>query len=169
MQGRASLIMHSYLDRQRIATQMTTQRTDRIDLYRFFTLIRSLRNGFTAYAGLSPETNSSCLRRRRIEGLSKTRLGRRTSAGLTPATGAGTTRFCRTQPTGFRRTLAPVVCAPCSLTDDKPALRPPHAPDAAASTATRPSFVTMANAPHGGTGWGRDVDVIWGWRQEEFL
>ena len=29
----------------------------------------SLRNGFTAYAELSPETNSSCLRRRRIEGL----------------------------------------------------------------------------------------------------
>jgi hypothetical protein len=30
----------------------------------------SLRNGFTAYIALSPETNSSCLRRRRIEGLS---------------------------------------------------------------------------------------------------
>jgi len=129
----------------------------------------SLRNGFTAYAELSPETNSSCLRRRRIEGLSKTRLGRRTSASLTPATGAGTTRFCRTQPSDFakrlRRTLpvrrsfseggAPVVCALCSLTDDKPALRPRHAPGAAASTATRPSFVTMANAPHGGTGCGR--------------
>jgi len=28
----------------------------------------SLRSGFTAYAVLSPETNSSCLRRRRIEG-----------------------------------------------------------------------------------------------------
>ena len=37
----------------------------------------------------------------------------------------------------------------------KPALRSPHAPDAAASTATRPSFATMANAPLGGTGWGR--------------
>ena len=140
----------------------------------------SLRNGLTAYAELSPETNSSCLRHRRIEGLSKTRLGRRTSAGLTPATGARTTRFCRTQPTGFRleaspgtpvsalrfiRISAPVVCALCPLTDIKPALRPPRAPDAAASTATRPSFVTMANAPLGGTGWARDVLVIWGWRQ----
>jgi hypothetical protein len=130
----------------------------------------SLRNGFTAYAELSPETNSFCLRRRRIEGLSKTRLGRRTSAGLTPATGARTTRFRRTQPPGFAlrlrrarpvlalrfiRSLAPVVRALCSLTDDKPALRPRHAPDAAASTATRPSFVTMANAPLGGTGCGR--------------
>src|SRR5512147_1270489 len=28
----------------------------------------SLRNGLTAYAALSPETNSSCLRRRRIGG-----------------------------------------------------------------------------------------------------
>jgi hypothetical protein len=38
----------------------------------------------------------------------------------------------------FIRTLAPVVCALCPLTDDKPALRPPHAPDAAASTAPVP-------------------------------
>ena len=29
---------------------------------------RSLRNGFTAYAALSPETNSSCLRRCRLDG-----------------------------------------------------------------------------------------------------
>src|SRR5437660_1311084 len=33
-------------------------------------LRHSLRSGFTAYAALSPETNSFCLRRRRIEGLS---------------------------------------------------------------------------------------------------
>ena len=29
----------------------------------------SLRNGFTAYAALSPETNSFCLRHRRIDGI----------------------------------------------------------------------------------------------------
>src|SRR5580704_12655952 len=69
----------------------------------------------------------------------------------------------------FIRISAPVVCALCPLTDDKPALRPRHAPDAAASTATRPSFVTMANAPLGGTGWARDVVVIWGWGQATFL
>ncbi len=56
-----------------------------------------------------------------------------------------------------------------SLTDDKPALRPRHAPDAAASTATRPSFVTMANAPLSGTGWARGVEVIWGGCQGKFL
>ena len=81
-------------------------------------------------------------------------------------------RLGRAQPVfalRFIQALAPVVCAVRSLTDDKPALRPRHAPDAAASTATRPSFVTMANAPLGGTGWGRDVKVIWGWRQGKFL
>jgi hypothetical protein len=57
----------------------------------------SLRNGLTAYAVLSPETNSSCLRHRRISGRSKPGWARTTSADLTPATGARTTRFCRTQ------------------------------------------------------------------------
>ena len=57
----------------------------------------SLRSGFTAYTELSPETNSSCLRRRRIEGLSKPGWVDVSSAGLTPATGARTTRLCRTQ------------------------------------------------------------------------
>src|SRR6185312_10829270 len=114
----------------------------------------------------------------------RTRLGRRSSAGLTPATGARTTRFCRTQPPRLRpeaspgaagfalrfiRRSAPVVYALRSLTDDKPALRPRHAPDAAASTATRPSFATMANAPLSGTGWAREVQVIWGGCQGKFL
>src|SRR6476660_2115291 len=39
------------------------------------TLRHSLRNGFTAYAALSPATNSSCHRRRRIKGNGETRLG----------------------------------------------------------------------------------------------
>jgi hypothetical protein len=34
----------------------------------------SLRNGLTAYAELSPETNSSCLRHRRIDGFARPRL-----------------------------------------------------------------------------------------------
>ena len=57
----------------------------------------SLRNGLTTYAERSLETNSSCLHRRRIDG-SHRPVGRlQTSASLTPATGARTTRFCRTQ------------------------------------------------------------------------
>ena len=54
---------------------------------------RSLRNGLTAYAALSPATNSSCHRRRRISGSSKPGWISQTSAGLTPATGARTTRL----------------------------------------------------------------------------
>jgi hypothetical protein len=56
-----------------------------------------LRNGFTAYAALSPATNSSCHRHRRIEGFVAPGWARETSADLTPATGARTTRFCRTR------------------------------------------------------------------------
>jgi hypothetical protein len=55
----------------------------------------SLRDGFTAYSELSPATNSSCHRRRRIKGASKPGWARNASAGLTPATGARTTRLCR--------------------------------------------------------------------------
>ena len=57
----------------------------------------SLRNGLTAYGALSPETNSSCLRHRRIDGFANPVGLAKTSADLTPATGARTTRFCRTQ------------------------------------------------------------------------
>jgi hypothetical protein len=57
----------------------------------------SLRNGFTAYAVLSPATNSSCHRHRRIEGFVTPGWANQTSADLTPATGARTTRFCRTR------------------------------------------------------------------------
>jgi hypothetical protein len=78
-------------------------------------LRHSLRNGFTAYATLSPATNSSCHRHRRIKGLVAPGWADQTSADLTPATGARTTRFCRTQSPVFakrlRRALAPSSCA----------------------------------------------------------
>jgi hypothetical protein len=57
----------------------------------------------TAYIALSPATNSSCHRRRRIEGIAKPGWARKTSAGLTPATGARTTRFCRPRPVFTKR------------------------------------------------------------------
>jgi hypothetical protein len=73
----------------------------------------SLHNGFTAYAVLSPATNSSCHRHRRIEGFANPVGPAKTSADLAPATGARTTRFCRTQPPVFakrrRRALASFV------------------------------------------------------------
>src|SRR6185312_8204741 len=60
-----------------------------------------LRSGFTAYAALSPATNSSCHRRRRT--LATLRPGRvkPVTADLAPATGVRTTRFCRTLETSF--------------------------------------------------------------------
>jgi hypothetical protein len=76
-------------------------------------------------------------------GLTAIRSGRIEIAtdSLASATDAGTTRFCRTQQrrSSVRR---------ASLTENRPAttLRA----DAAASTASHPAFVTMANAPLAG-------------------
>ena len=74
-------------------------------------------------------------------GLMALRSGRTEFAtgSLTPATGARTTRFCRT----LQRRSS---CAPCPLTGN-PALRTRFAPDAAASTASRPAFVTTRDPP----------------------
>ena len=95
------------------------------------TLRHSLRNGFTAYAALSPETNSSCLRRWRISGWSNPVGSTSPPLNLAPATGVGTTRFCRT----LQRRSS---CA-ASAHSRKTALRTRLAPDAAASTASHPN------------------------------
>src|SRR6266436_9658278 len=102
----------------------------------------SPRNGFNAYTVLSPATNSSCHRHLRIKGLSKARSGRRASADLTPATGARTTRLRRPQQASF-------VCVPfvSSRALFDPPCHPLTSPDAAASTASRPAFVTTRDPP----------------------
>ena len=106
----------------------------------------SLRSGLTAYTELSPETNSSCLRRRRIEGLPKPGWVDFSSAGLTPATGARTTRLCRTlQRQSSARCVGSRTEARPANTTTRPTLPRPPQP--------APTFVTMANAPLGGTGW----------------
>ena len=65
--------------------------------YRFSGGIRHpLRDGFTAYALLSPATNSSCHRRRRLLRLLNPVGLEAVTADLAPATGVRTTRFCRT-------------------------------------------------------------------------
>jgi hypothetical protein len=102
----------------------------------------SLRNGSTAYAVLSPATNSSCHRRLRIKTcpspVGPTRL---LSTGLTSATDARTTRFCRTLQ---RRRLH---AANRSRAFRQPALPSRVTPNAAASTASHPAFVTIAIRP----------------------
>jgi hypothetical protein len=89
-------------------------------------LRHSPRNGFTAYAALSPETNSSCLRHRRIDGV---RLTRAKARPAIPISAAG----------------------------------------AAASTAFRPTSVTIAIRPSWRAGTGGVVGLIWGWREEVYF
>jgi hypothetical protein len=100
----------------------------------------SLRNGFTAYAVLSSATNSSCHRHRRIEGFVRPGWARKTSANLTPATGARTTRFCRT-PQHRSSSASSIAHEP------KPTLRIQSAPDAAASTASHPNVSDDPDTP----------------------
>src|SRR5205809_2515682 len=117
----------------------------------------------TAYFVLSPATNSSCHRHPRIKGLYKARSGRLTSANLTPATGARTTRLCRprapvyakgfdglsaVRPRAIRQ-LTGLVDPPC---------HPLTSPDALASTASRPALVTIAIRPSSGTGQRESVN-----------
>ncbi len=56
---------------------------------------------------------------------------------------------------------APVVCTLCSLTDLKPALRTLPAPNAAASTATRPNVRDDGQRPSYRDGMAGFVRVIW--------
>jgi hypothetical protein len=99
-----------------------------------------LRNGFTAYAVLSPATNSSCHRRLRIlRPINPVGL-ECVTADLAPATGVRTTRFCRT----LKRRSS---CAPAHRSRVQLALRHPWRADALASTTSRPAFVTTRDRP----------------------
>jgi hypothetical protein len=99
----------------------------------------------TVSFALSSVTNSSCHRRRRIKALPIPVGFDIASAGLTPATGAGTTRLRRPLQSPFvlraghpsRRAIRPGI--------------PRVTPDAAASTASRPASVTIAKRPFCGT------------------
>jgi hypothetical protein len=93
----------------------------------------------TAYAALSPATNSSCHRHRRINGSAKPGLARNTSADLAPATGARTTRFCR--PPQRRSSARSVVAHGRSA----PRLR--LRAGAAASTASHPNVRDDRDTP----------------------
>src|SRR5438067_119383 len=90
-------------------------------------LRHSLRNGLTAYAALSLETNSSCLHRCRLDG-SSIRLDQFTTGSLAPATGVGTTRFCRTRQrrTSCTPDFAHRINLPCDSICAPTLLRPPH-------------------------------------------
>jgi hypothetical protein len=118
----------------------------------------SLRNGFTVYAVLSPVTNSSCRRRCRLDG--KIESGRidLATGSLTPATGARTTRFCRTLKR--RSSCAPLFTherSPCEQTCAPTLPRPPHPYPTFVTTRDRPSCrertgrAGSADLPDGGS------------------
>jgi hypothetical protein len=95
----------------------------------------------TAYGALSPATNSSCHRRRRMDGLARPVGLSKTFAGLTPATGARTTRFCRTQQrrsSRMRVNRSRAHHPPRDLFACTTPSRPPH---------PTPTFVTIAIRP----------------------
>src|SRR5216684_3305221 len=89
---------------------------------------------------LSPVTGLVCHRHQRILAVS-VRSDRHASANLTPASGR---QDHTTSPS------AAIVSRQRAIDRSqvfRPALRSPRAQNAAASTASRPAFVTMANAP----------------------
>jgi hypothetical protein len=118
----------------------------RVNHHRFTGIARrSPRNGFTAYSVLSPATNSSCHRHRRIKVLRNPVGPAKTSANLAPATGARTTRLYRTlqRRSSARLDRSQAKSPPCHQ-DCAPTLpRPPH---------PAPTFVTIMIRPSCGPG-----------------
>ncbi len=136
----------------------------------------------TAYAVLSPATNSSCHRHRRIKGFVGPGWARITSADLAPATGARTTRFCRTRPVFAKRPRrhvhdrqsigengSNIVRLRASIAHGKPPCDRNCAPDAAASTASHPNVRDDRDTPLQGdeTAWNKPV--IWVRRKDEIF
>ena len=116
----------------------------------------------TAYSALSPATNSSCHRRRRINGKALSPVGPALPfANLTPATGARTTRLCRPlqrRSSARRRSLT--GNPPCHDITRPTLPRPPH---------PHPTFVTIAKRPSVWDGMAENMDLIWGMREGEYF
>jgi hypothetical protein len=93
----------------------------------------SLRNGFTAYAVLSPATNSSCHRRRRINGSSKPGRASQNLRQLDTSNGC---QDHTVLPYAYRRSSARCRSLTSRL---RLAPRSHRAPGAAASTASQPN------------------------------
>jgi hypothetical protein len=113
-------------------------------------LRHSPRNGFTAYATLSPATNSSCHRHRRIEGFVAPGWARKNLRRFDTSNG------CQDH-TVLPYASAPFVCAPSDRSQAfRPTLRSRRALDAAASTASRPNVRDDGQRP---SPWGRDGEA----------
>jgi len=126
------------------------------------TLRHSLRNGFTAYAVLSPATNSSCHRRKADWRLIKPGRADFTSAHLGASNGRQDhTVLPYAAPVFAKRLRRAQVRVRRSFSEGGSAFRPArrcsltvryrpantHRADAAASTASHPAFVTTRDPP----------------------
>jgi hypothetical protein len=85
------------------------------------------------------------------------------SAGLTSATDARTTRLCCTLQSPF------VLACRMMTHGEQSALSSRRTPDAAASTASRPAFVTIAKRPSLWDETAGDMEVIWGAGEAEYF
>jgi hypothetical protein len=143
-------------------------------------LRHSLRNGFTAYAALSPATNSSCHRHRRIEGLVAPGWARKDLRRLDTSNGcqdhtvlpyaAARLRQPPSSEAGLRRVKkgstgfgAVRLVRLDRSRKNRPAI--PGAPDAAASTASHPNVRDDGQRPLVRDETGRVMDLIWGKRE----
>ena len=122
----------------------------------------SLRDGFTAYTELSPETNSFCLRRRRIEGFGETRLGSQNLRRLDASNG-------RQNHTALPSAITPFVGARPSLMSKLTLRRLVARPACRGHRSPHPTSVTIAIRPSCGRGMAGVVRVIWGEREAEYF
>ena len=139
------------------------------------TLRHSLRNGLTAYAALSPATNSSCHRHRRIEGFAKTRSGSKNLRRLDTSNGCQDHTVLPSAASS-RHTPRPARMLPEEVSTEafkrrsssrrliahgnyRPATT--RAPDAAASTATCPNVRDDGQRPSWRDRIAGVVDLIW--------
>jgi hypothetical protein len=141
----------------------------------------SLRSGVTAYAALSLETNSSCLHRQRIDGSHRpVELCKPPPASRQPRApgphGFAVRSFPRHQLQPAKCMLAEAIAKAFKRRSSardarsrKTALRTPLAPDAAASTATRPNVRDDGQRPSWRDGMAGVVGVIWVSREAEYF
>src|SRR5437016_8130945 len=107
----------------------------------------------TAYFVLSPATNSSCHRHRRIKVLSD-------PVGPTRLRQLDTSNGCQDHTASPSAATSFVSSPLIAHRPYRPALRSRHAPNAAASTASRPASMTIAIRPF--VGWdGWDMRLFW--------
>src|SRR5712664_1844583 len=111
---------------------------------------------------LSPVTGLFCHRHQRIKALSAPGRADQTSANLTPASG-------RQDHTTSPYAATSFVRSPFDRSQAfrQPALQPRCAPNAAASTASHPAFVTTRDRPSCRNGTAEDKPLIWGVREAE--